>query len=86
MPAPPGPLPQAGGFAERRALVCAYLGVGNSDGKQLLRQLNAYGFLREDLAEALAWVQRQLQAVQQQRREAEEGEAQGAGPGRPARS
>jgi len=39
----------------RRELVCAWLGIGACDGKQLLRQLNTYGFMPADLNEALAY-------------------------------
>ena len=38
---------------KRRAAVSATLGLGNCDGKQLLRQLNTYGFSRDDVAKAL---------------------------------
>ncbi len=57
---------QGGGFAARRELVCAYLGIGNCDGKQLLRQLNSYGFLREDLEGAMRWARDQQQQQQRQ--------------------
>jgi hypothetical protein len=33
-----------------------------SDGKQLLKQLNTYGFSQEDLKAALAWAEPQLPA------------------------
>lgn len=56
----PMPMPQGGDVTQRRALVCAYLGLGDCDGKQLLRQLNCYGFGREELAAALAWAEQQL--------------------------
>lgn len=39
----------------RRELVCAWLGIGVCDGKQLLRQLNTYGFTPAELSEALAY-------------------------------
>lgn len=45
---------------ERRALVCDFLGIGMSDGKQLVKQLNTYGFSQEDLEAALAWAEGQL--------------------------
>jgi len=38
---------------QRRAAVSAALGLGNCDGKQLLRQLNMYGFSRDTVAKAL---------------------------------
>lgn len=41
------------GCVQRRAAVSALLGLGNCDGKQLLRQLNMYGFCRADVAKAL---------------------------------
>ncbi|DBA97605.1 TPA: hypothetical protein ACH3X3_012509 [Trebouxia sp. C0006] len=41
------------GCVKRRAAVSATLGLGNCDGKQLLRQLNTYGFSRDDVAKAL---------------------------------
>lgn len=71
------PLPQ--GFAARRALVCAYLGIGNCDGKQLLRQLNTYGFQLADLKEAMLWARDQLQQQEggrQQQQEKQRGEQQ----------
>ncbi|KAK9803885.1 hypothetical protein WJX72_002019 [[Myrmecia] bisecta] len=40
-----------------RMRVCAYLGIGAADGKQLLRALNSYGFSREELLEAIAAAQ-----------------------------
>lgn len=41
---------------QHRAAVCAALGLGNCDGKQLLRQLNQYNFSRESVVEALQTV------------------------------
>lgn len=41
----------------RRHLVCEFLGLGQCDGKQLLKQLNAYGFLEKDLLEALKYAE-----------------------------
>lgn len=38
----------------RREAVCNSLGIGNCDGKQLLKQLNLYNFTEDDLQEALA--------------------------------
>ena len=49
---------------ERRSLVCAFLGIGMSDGKQLVKQLNTYGFSQEDVAAALVWAERQLATTQ----------------------
>lgn len=46
---------QGGNVTQRRSQVCAYLGLGECDGKQLLRQLNLYGFTRDDVERALAW-------------------------------
>lgn len=46
----------------RRFLVGAFLGLGDCDGKQLLRQLNRYCFSRQELAAALEWAERQLAA------------------------
>jgi len=37
----------------RREAVCDFLGLGNCDGKQLLKQLNLYNFTDDDLREAL---------------------------------
>ena len=45
-----------GGFAARRALFGGVLGLGNCDGKQLLKQLNKYGFSHQDVAAALETV------------------------------
>ncbi|KAI8105646.1 hypothetical protein M9434_000228 [Picochlorum sp. BPE23] len=39
----------------RRELLCEYLGLGMCDGKQLLRQLNSYGFLPEDVEKGLQY-------------------------------
>jgi len=47
----------AGDAAKRRFLVCSYMGLGECNGKQLLRQLNDYGFTKDDLAEALKWAE-----------------------------
>ncbi len=44
----------------RRELVCAWLGIGVCDGKQLLRQLNTYGFTPDELDEALAYAKEAL--------------------------
>ena len=44
------------GCVQRRAAVCAALGLGNCDGKQLLRQLNQYNFSRESVGDALQTV------------------------------
>jgi ribonuclease M5 len=41
----------------RRNLVCEFLGIGQCDGKQMLKQLNAYGFVEKDLIEALEYAQ-----------------------------
>ena len=42
------------GCVQRRAALSAALGLGNCDGKQLLRQLNVYGFSRQHVNDALA--------------------------------
>lgn len=52
---------QSGKVTQRRSLVCDCLGLGACDGKQLLRQLNSYGFGRDDLDAALEWAEAQLQ-------------------------
>ena len=52
-------------MTERRNLVCDYLGIGVCDGKQLLRQLNSYGFSAEDVVEALHWANSQLEQQRQ---------------------
>lgn len=44
---------QASRMRERRDRVCNYLGIGSCDGKQLLKQLNIYGFTDDDLLRAL---------------------------------
>lgn len=46
---------RGGDVTRRRELVCAWLGIGMCDGKQLLRQLNVYGFTEEDLEEGLRY-------------------------------
>lgn len=42
------------GCVQRRVAFSAALGLGNCDGKQLLRQLNNYGFSRQHVRDALA--------------------------------
>ena len=44
------------GCVQRRAAFSAALGLGNCDGKQLLRQLNTYGFEKQHVTKALAAV------------------------------
>lgn len=44
---------QGNNVTKRRQIVCEYLGLGMCDGKQLLRQLNSYGFTESDLESAL---------------------------------
>ena len=51
---------QGGNVAWRRSQVCAYLGLGECDGKQLLRQLNRYGFTRQEVERALEWAERSV--------------------------
>lgn len=46
----------------RRQLVCEYLGIGQCDGKQLLKQLNAYGFTEKDLMDALEYARTVMDA------------------------
>lgn len=46
----------------RRHLVGAFLGLGHCDGKQLLRQLNRYCFMPQELEQALQWAEQQLAA------------------------
>lgn len=60
-PSPPFSRKQGGDVTARRTAVCAYLGLGACDGKQLLRQLNCYGFTHQEVAVALEWAERQLQ-------------------------
>ena len=48
---------QGGNVTRRRGLVCAFLGLGECDGKQLLRQLNRFGFTMADVERALAWAE-----------------------------
>lgn len=52
---------RGGDVTERRRLVSEFLGLGNCDGKQLLRQLNHYGFRKEDLEASLHWAEEKLQ-------------------------
>jgi len=51
-----------GDVTRRRELVCMWLGIGQCDGKQLLRQLTTYGFTEGDLEEGLAYAARVLSA------------------------
>jgi hypothetical protein len=51
---------QTGKVTERRVLVCDFLGIGASDGKQLLRQLNRYSFTAQEVQAALQWAEPQL--------------------------
>ncbi|CAD7702814.1 unnamed protein product [Ostreobium quekettii] len=46
----------------RRKEFCAFLGLGPCDGRQLLKQLNWYGFSRSQAAEAAAYSQRCVDA------------------------
>ena len=46
------PLAGAGAKAKRE-VVCDALGIGRCDGKQLLKQLNVYGFTRQEFEAAL---------------------------------
>ena len=48
-------------MTKRRMLVCEFLGIGECDGKQLLRQLNSYGFAHEDLEQALHYANKIIQ-------------------------
>lgn len=72
----------------RRLAVCDFLGLGGCDGKQLLRQLNRYGFERPDVEAALAWAERQLAAAaaaqqgQQQQGPTSAGDGPPGSPGR----
>lgn len=51
------------GCVQRRAALSAALGLGNCDGKQLLRQLNIYGFSRQHVVDALATMNFSFTAV-----------------------
>jgi Domain of unknown function (DUF4093) len=42
----------------RRRDMCMALGIGECDGKQLLKQLNMYGFERADVEKAMSLVSR----------------------------
>jgi hypothetical protein len=53
-------LVQGGNVTARRKLVGAYLGLGECDGKQLMRQLNLYGFTKQEVNRALAWAEPRL--------------------------
>jgi hypothetical protein len=57
---------QGGNVRERRKLVCDFLGIGMSDGKQLIKQLNTYGFSKKDLEAALAWAEPRLPAKEKE--------------------
>ncbi|KAL4427952.1 hypothetical protein ABPG75_002041 [Micractinium tetrahymenae] len=57
---------RGGSVTARRRLVCAHLGLGDCDGKQLGRQLNRYCFSREEVESALAWAERRLEPQAQQ--------------------
>jgi hypothetical protein len=50
--------------AARRHAVCAYLGVGPCDSKQLLKQLNRYGFTHAQLQAAVQWAEQHIQQQQ----------------------
>lgn len=52
--------------ALRRRMMCAQLGIGDCNGKQLLRVLNRFGFSRSEVVAALAVVDEAQQSVQQQ--------------------
>lgn len=58
----PHPSLQGGHVSQRRALVCAYLGLGDCDGKQLARQLNRYSFGVQEVEAALRWAEAHLEA------------------------
>ena len=47
-------------------MLCAQLGIGDCNGKQLLRVLNRFGFSRPEVVAALAVVDEAQQSVQQQ--------------------
>ena len=53
---------QGGDVTARRSLVCACLGLGDCDGRQLQRQLDRYGFAEEELQRAVRWAGEQLEA------------------------
>lgn len=50
---------QGGDVTRRRRAVCAHLGLGDCDGRQLLRQLNRYGFSLQEVEQALLWANEQ---------------------------
>ena len=68
VPANPARRLQGGSVTARRRLVCAHLGLGDCDGKQLARQLNRYCFSHEEVEVALEWaeLQRERQPREQQ--------------------
>ena len=39
--------------------MCSFLGIGECDGRQLMRQLNLYGFSEDELRPAIAWADQQ---------------------------
>ena len=41
------------GVAQRRKEVAEYLGIGDCNAKQLLKQLNLFGFTEEEVREAI---------------------------------
>lgn len=49
-----------GACVQRRAAVCSTLGLGNCDGKQLVKQLNNYNFTRNDVLQALNTVNKSV--------------------------
>eukprot|EP01023_Acetabularia_acetabulum_P017877 TRINITY_DN18997_c0_g4_i2.p1 TRINITY_DN18997_c0_g4~~TRINITY_DN18997_c0_g4_i2.p1 ORF type:complete len:399 (-),score=21.37 TRINITY_DN18997_c0_g4_i2:191-1231(-) len=51
--------------AFRRAIFCNVLGIGNSNGKQLLRQLNQYGFQLQQVQDAVGIVDQRFEKVLQ---------------------
>lgn len=50
--------------AVRRRLLCAQLGIGDCNGKQLLRVLNRFSFSRSEVVAALAVVDETQQSMQ----------------------
>lgn len=75
---------RGGSVTARRRLVCAHLGLGDCDGKQLARQLNRYCFSHEEVEVALEWAERQLQRERQPREQQQPARrVQGGLKGRP---
>lgn len=77
----PSPSPRPWSVSLTRHCVCEYLGLGTCDGKQLLRQLNSYGFEEGDVENALQWAEQRMQELQATERMADDFPEEQAGNG-----